>query len=258
MFFVRAHLRKWLAAAVAAAAIPGPAVGCGAMAGQAQIADVDARLDLRLADGRSARFAGLDFPSPGAARERLVANGREKPLRIAVLAPRPDRWGRWLVDLADSGGASLSDDLLKAGLTRVKPEFETRGCEAARLAAEAQARDDGLGLWDDPDAILDASDVAALAGAGAGLVVVEGVVRKVGAGRSRFYLDFGGRGGFTVIVARRAEAAFRRRGLVLPALAGQTVRVRGYIDDRFGPRIEVVDPMMIEPTDNFGGSRPGG
>jgi hypothetical protein len=29
-------------------------------------------------------------------------------------------------------------------------------------------------------------------------------------------------------------------------MVGQTIRARGALDDRFGPRIEVADPTMIE------------
>jgi len=39
---------------------------------------------------------------------------------------------------------------------------------------------------------------------------------------------------------------FRRAGVELGALARSRVRVRGVLDDRFGPRIEVTDPAMIE------------
>lgn len=257
MFFARAHLLNWLVAAVLSAAVS-PVLGCGAPSGPATTVEADARFDFRLGDGRGARLAGLVAPAPGLARDFVAARWTGRPLRAAVLAPKPDRWGRWLVDLVDADGASLSDELLRAGLVRVAPEFETRACENSWLSLEARAREDNLGSWDDPDAVLDAKDGAALAVAGPGLVVVEGAVRRVGASRSRFYLDFAGRGGFTVVIARKSETAFRRRGITVAALTGRTIRARGYLDKRFGPRIEIADPAMIELTENVAGPQSGG
>ena len=89
-------------------------------------------------------------------------------------------------------------------------------------------------------------------------VVIEGKVRRVGIARSRVYLDFGRRDGFTVVVTRKAEPAFERRGIVLSALGGQTIRVRGVLDARFGPRIELADPLMIERVEGAAQTKPGG
>jgi hypothetical protein len=48
------------------------------------------------------------------------------------------------------------------------------------------------------------------------------------------------------VVARKLEAALAREGRPAGELVGQTIRARGALDDRFGPRIEVSDPAMIE------------
>ena len=254
------HPRIWGLAAAAAVALGfvAPALGCGAMTGQGRIVEATERGELRLEDGRALRLAGLDAPAPDAWLDRIAERWAARDVRIALLAPAPDRWGRWLADVQGGDGESLADDLLAAGLVRVKPEFETRACEAARLALERPARERRLGLWAAPGAVLSAADGAALAAADGRFVVVEGRVRRIGQGRSRVYLDFGGRGGFTVIALRKAEAAFQRRGLAFSSFAGQSVRVRGVLDGRFGPRIELADPLMIERTEGVGGSGSGG
>ena len=144
----------------------------------------------------------------------------------------------------------------------MRPEYEARGCVAARLAAESKARDAGLGLWDDPDySVLAADDVEELRERDGRFVLVEGVVRRVGVGRARLYLDFGGRGGFTVVAARKLEAAFAAAGAPLRALAGERIRARGVLDDRFGPRLEIAEPLLIERLgrdEADKGTRPGG
>jgi hypothetical protein len=77
-------------------------------------------------------------------------------------------------------------------------------------------------------------------------VVVEGVVRRVGFTRSRLYLELVPRDGPTIVVGRKLEKALAREGRPVSAFVGRTIRTRGALDDRFGPRIEVADPAMIE------------
>jgi hypothetical protein len=239
MIFRPAHLLCLLFAVDSAAS------GCGVASDSVRLQTVAPGGEIVLADGRRARFGGL-WLAPQA-NDVLAAEWAEKPLGIALLAPRPDRWGRLIVDFVDASGHSLALDLLQRGLARVRPEAETSACEAERLDAEAAARTAGEGVWGRNGAVLDAGDAAALAKADGRFVLVSGVVRRVGGARAKVYLDFAGRGGFAVVVARKAEPQFRRVGVDLTALAGQRVLVRGVLDDRFGPRIEIADPAMIEP-----------
>ena len=71
-------------------------------------------------------------------------------------------------------------------------------------------------------------------------------MRRVGAGRSRLYLDLVPKGGPTIVVPRKLEQAFANAGHPVDAAAGQTIRVRGALDNRLGPRLEVSEPAMIE------------
>jgi endonuclease YncB( thermonuclease family) len=243
-----------------------PAFCCGVAGGVSKVVEVTERLEFRLEDGRLVRLAGLDVPTlprggfdaAAPARARLAGRWAAKEVAVAPLAPKPDRWGRWLADLSLPDGASAATDLLNAGFARVTPEYETRGCESERLSAESAAQAAGLGLWSDPDSILDASDLEGLRANDGRFVVIEGAVRRVGMGRSRIYLDFGRRDGFTVVVARKAEPAFERRGVALGPLRGQTIRVRGVLDGRFGLRIELADPLMIERVGGPAQTKSGG
>ncbi len=276
MNWSRAHHQIWrlgrAAVALASAlALASPAVAaCGARAGVVSVVEATDRLELRLADGRLARLAGLDTPDPrrgdsettAAARSFLTARWAGREGTLVIFSPRPDRWGRLLADIDFPGEDSAANQLISHGFARVRPEFETRGCAPERLALEGNARTAGLGLWNDPDySILDATDGEELAQQDGRFVIVEGVVRRVGAGRSRFYLDFGGRGGFTVVVARKSQTAFQAAGASLTSLAGERIRVRGVLDDRFGPRLEITEPPMLERLDRAGasqGTKPGG
>ncbi len=165
--------------------------------------------------------------SPGSTRRNRTSGSTGSP-RPGPGGTSGSRFWRRRRTAGDAGsptsrardGGWLSDDLLRAGLARVKPEFETRNCEAARLEVEQAALGARLGVWAVPGAVFSADDSAALVAAEGRLVVVEGKVQRVGVGRSRVYLDFGGRGGFTVVALRKAEAAFQRSGRELTALSG--------------------------------------
>ncbi len=204
-----------------------------------------------------ARLAGLDVPDPGRGDPALAAEARAwltarltgREIGLDVLAAKTDRWGRLLADVFVEGDASpsVSLALLSAGLARVRPEVEARDCLADRLAAEAAARLDGIGVWTDPYyGVVEATDLDDLRQRDGQFAIVEGVVLRVGAGRDRTWLDFGRRGSFTAVVAMRQAKAFERAGLILSALAGVKIRVRGAMDNRFGLRMTISGPDAIE------------
>ena len=221
---------------------------------------MDERLDIELGDGRIVRLGGLDAPSPERGSPEVAKSAREflterlvgRDADLVQLAGGTDRWGRTLADLVvvdppDPSAGSTAAALLAAGYARVRPEFETRGCAAERLRIEEEARHAEKGIWRDPQfAVIQSSNSAELHRWARRFVVVEGMVRRVGFARSRIYLELVPRDGPTIVVARKLERALAREGPPVSALVGQTIRARGALDDRFGPRIEVADPAMIE------------
>jgi micrococcal nuclease len=233
---------------------------CGRATGRVEAVSVDQRLDIGLSDGRIVRLGGLDAPNsergaPDTANEARAFLSERLLGRVAdllELTGGTDRWGRTVADLVvadlrDGSTSSTAAALLMAGYARVRPEFEARGCAAERLKVEEQARQARRGIWRDPDfAVIRSSNSAELRSKNGRFVVVEGMVRRVGFARSRIYFELVPRNGPTIVVARKLEAAFAREGSPAGALVGETIRARGALDDRFGPRIEVADPAMIE------------
>ncbi len=228
---------------------------CEAPTAQARLESVAPSGEIVLAPGGRARLAGLDL-DPRALAALTPRIGQT--LGVADLAPGADRWGRRAVDLFDAEGVSLTQSLVEQGFARVRAEPDARGCEAARLEAEQGARAAGEGLWADPGAILDAADVSALAAQDGRFVVVVGRIRRIGATQSRLYLDFEPFRGLSVVASRKLEPQFRRAGLDVMDLTGRKVLVRGVMDNRFGPRIEIADPAMIEPLESAKESSRGG
>jgi hypothetical protein len=79
-------------------------------------------------------------------------------------------------------------------------------------------------------------------------MVVEGRVLSVRQAGATTYLNFGRNWtrGFAVTIPKRMIAAFGAVGIVLKSFENQKIRVRGWIEARGGPRIEVLRVGQIE------------
>ncbi len=224
------------------------------------IANIDERLEITLKDGRTLRLAGLEPPRPTpdqpdfdtTARDALRARAGNE-VAFVPLAEKPDRWGRIpaFIFFEQPGAApvSVGQFLLAGGFARFMPEPEAHPCRAFFLAAEASARAAKLGVWRDPFyAVLSPTDRDAFAERAATNVVVEGRLSGIDEGRLRTYLEFAPRTAraFEVTILQRNVKKFARAGLEFHALIGRTLRVRGLLDLRFGPQIEISSPDEIE------------
>lgn len=213
---------------------------------------LDART-LRLTDGREVRLAEVEASVSGAsdvsaaqALETLVG-GHEIILRGAA---KPDRYGRIaaFVFQPDETGP-VQGTLVEAGHLAVRAASPDKDCAAYLMIAEESARRAGRGLWAEPSAIKNAGiggDILALIGR---FGVVEGRVLSVREAGSTLYINFGRRWtrDFAVTISRRNVASFEAAaGRPLKSLERRRIRVRGWIEQRGGPRIHAERPGQIE------------
>lgn len=139
--------------------------------------------------------------------------------------------------------------MVAAGMARVYSFPDNRKCLDILLAAEARARSARLGIWADPyysvRAAEKADDLLKRAGH---YELVEGRVLLADRQGSRVYLNFGRfwKEDFTAVIEAPALRLFTADELDPLALEGALVRIRGWVDDRDGPRIEVTHPEQIE------------
>lgn len=227
---------------------------------RAAIADIDERLEITLRDGRTLRLAGLEPPRPTPDGPDFDIRARDALRRQAggeiaflPLASAPDRWGRLPVfaffgaPAAPGALVPAGPFLLARGFARFMPEPAAHPCRTDFLAAEAVARSASLGLWRDPFyAVLAAGDSDAFAERAATNVIVEGRLIAVDAGPLRTNLRFTPGRGFSVTILQRNVKIFERAGWDFHALIGRKLRIRGLLDLRFGPQIEVSDTDQIE------------
>jgi len=97
-------------------------------------------------------------------------------------------------------------------------------------------------------AIIAAADRLSFAEKAGSSVIVEGRIAGIASRRPRITLYFGPRrgGDFSVTILPRNSKTYEAAYASLAGLTGQTVRVRGLLDTRFGPQIEISDPDEVE------------
>jgi hypothetical protein len=78
--------------------------------------------------------------------------------------------------------------------------------------------------------------------------VVEGKVLSVRQAGATTYLNFGRNWtrDFAVTISRRMMPAFEAAGLLPKSLENRRIRVRGFVEARGGPRIEVLRVGQVE------------
>jgi endonuclease YncB( thermonuclease family) len=234
---------------------------------------VDGR-SIMLDDGRDIRLAGIEVPFPPPAAE---TSARAEAARAASIAAKaaleailggqevevrrtgdgPDRYGRLPAQVLvgrDGARRSAAHEMLGRGFARVAAriggEAPDRACATELFALERAARETKLGLWGGSYyAVMPADGPAAELAAERGrFTVVEGKVLSVRESAGTIYMNFGRQWSqaLTVTILKRNERSFAAAGLEPRTLENRRLRVRGWLEDRNGPRIEATRPEQIE------------
>jgi len=184
-----------------------------------------------------------------AALEALLAG---QTVALSRARPASDRYGRTLayVDvIIDGSRRAVAHAMVAGGHARVAAQVETMACATELLSRERAARAAKLGLWAEPYyVILGAEAGADLLAEQGHFTVVEGKVLSVRESGGTIYMNFGRRWSqaLTVTILKRHERIFTAAGVAPGKLENRRVRVRGWIDERNGPRMEATRPEQIE------------
>ena len=237
----------------ALSASPAIAGGCSfEPQGEGRVAAVIDARSFRLADGREIRLAGIEAASASTSKDRTAAlsaivAGHDVTLRGKDDAP--DRYGRQVAFVfLSSSETPVQGLLLGQGQALVSADVTDKDCAAALVAAEAEARAAKRGTWADASAIKNAeSPDDILTGIGR-FTVVEGKVLSVRQAGATTYLNFGRNWtqDFAATISRRVTPAIEAAGLTIKSLENKRIRVRGFVEARGGPRIEVLRAGQIE------------
>jgi endonuclease YncB( thermonuclease family) len=235
------------------AAAAGEACRFGVIGAGRVVAVLDGR-SLALDDGREIRLAGIGTPPPPIPADESLGNSGPRTAvdSGAKAAPESMALGQTVEQrqsLSPGDEASVAHRLIAQGFARVGAGLDDPACTAELLSRERVARTQRLGLWGEPDyAIMSAENGAELLGQEGRFAVVEGRVASVRESGGMIYMNFGRRWSqaLTVTILKRHERSFAAAGLQPDRPAHPRLRVRGYVEERSGPRIEATRPEQIE------------
>jgi nuclease-like protein len=232
-------------------AIPAIAACAFAAQGEGRVASiVDAR-SFRLTDGREIKLAGIE-PVAGDALSRTAGlsaliTGRDVTLRGED--DTPDRYGRQPAFVFLDGTENpVQAALLAQGDALVAANVADKDCAAALLAAEDAARAAKRGIWAGSAVIKNAESPGDILAGNGRFMLVEGRVLSVRQAGATTYLNFGRNWtrDFAVTISRRVLPSLEAAGIAPKSLENRRIRVRGFIETRTGPRIDLVRAGQIE------------
>ncbi|MBS0249900.1 MAG: thermonuclease family protein [Proteobacteria bacterium] len=220
---------------------------------------------LILDDGKAVRLIGALAPR---ARDADAAQGAWPPeadtikalsdlvlakrVKLAFAGRRSDRYGRELaqVFVIDQGREDwVQGALLRGGHSRAYGLPESFSCARELIANESYARSRRLGLWQNGVyRTLSADRPGEIMKRRGKYERVAGRILSVGRTKSSTYLNFSNdwRSDFTARIDKKVLAANPEFDRSLDALANTSVVVRGWIERRNGPLIDIADPSQLE------------
>ncbi|MEM9355697.1 MAG: thermonuclease family protein [Pseudomonadota bacterium] len=231
---------------------------------------------LRLDDGTEVVLEGLlppsrldhrsvpqDWSLPEKAVEALAQAAVGRSIELSGRPKQRDRYGRRLAQVhiqSSQGPLWLQAYMVQTGQARVAIRGIHDACKIkALLRGETVARDKRLGLWSGAGyAIRRADKPFELLRYRSTFQIVEGRVRAIAQVRSKIFVNFGRqwKRDFTIGVRRRFAKKLRVAGLKLEQLKGRKIRVRGWIERRGGPYIELrkSEQISLVPNPKLAGS----
>jgi endonuclease YncB( thermonuclease family) len=232
--------------------------------GTGKVAKVVDGRNFVMEDGREVRIAGIEAPPAPAAGEPRTpltnAGIAAKAALAAILLDQAielrgrehvtDRYGRTVAFVERVNDAvAAAGEMLALGHARVAAQVGDTACAVELLSRERVARAGKLGLWAEPYyEVIEARHGSQLLAARGHFTLVEGRVLSVRESGGTIYLNFGRRWSeaLTVTISKRQERIFTVAGMPPKQLTNRAVRVRGWIEERNGPRIEANRPEQIE------------
>jgi endonuclease YncB( thermonuclease family) len=232
---------------------------------QAASARVDKVIDgqtVLMTDGKIVRLLGIDYPfmagdaegGPSilgkAALELFLPKGKQVLLyqNKSRERGRLNRMGHSLAHLViKDRGEWVNGALVARGVAWAATDATNPAMAAQLYALEDAARKARKGLWskDSPFGLLTPQTAAQGNGT---FRVIEGTVNRAATSKNNLYLNFGSdwRKDFTVMITPGIRKGLSKKGVDAMALAGQKIRVRGWLREWNGPFMELETPERLE------------
>jgi len=178
-----------------------------------------------------------------------------RTVTLATSGRSRDRYGRNLAHLfidRDGERVWVQGEMLRMGHARAYGLPGSHACMRELLAHENVARKAGMGIWaNGAYRVRSARHTRDLLRRRNAYEIVAGEVAKVSVTKARTYINFGRdwRNDFTAGIEARVLRANPEWAKSLSELEGRRVEVRGWIQYRNGPYIDIDDVSQIVPAD---------
>lgn len=154
----------------------------------------------------------------------------------------------FLINNYENEQSNLQEHLLNLGLARVDLTNLSSPCATTFLIAEETARKNRKGLWQNKAYAIQKADDLHLLDKISTYQIIKGKVTSVSRNpRKISYLNFGHiwKKDFTVILSAKLLKIWEKQGHSLDELQGQTVYVRGWIENRDGALVRIKHPQQL-------------
>lgn len=221
---------------------------------------LDGGIEVRLIGALAPRSPDLSPDAqPWPPEEEATAALRElvlgRTVTLATSGRSRDRYGRNLAHaFIDRDGERIwvQGEMLRKGHSRAYGLPGSHACMHELLAHETVAREAGAGLWaNGAYRVRSAKHTRDLLRRRNAYEIVAGEVVKVSVTKARTYINFGRdwRTDFTAGIEARVLRANPEWAKTLAQLEGRRVEVRGWIQYRNGPYIDIEDPSQLMPAE---------
>ncbi len=144
----------------------------------------------------------------------------------------------------------IQGELIRQGFAYAKVNIYNPEMVNNLYEIEEYARANKTGLWgDDRYKILSHNEVSDKISS---FRIVEGIVKKVSIVKNNVYLNFGNdwKTDFTIMIDSNMRKIFGMNGINLTSLTNKKVRVRGFIEEYYGPMIKIKQTEQLEIFDD--------
>lgn len=227
---------------------------------------------IMLNDGKIVRLLGIDYPlvtgdSDGGpaimgktALEQRLPKGKEVLLYQNKNREkgRINRMGHTLAHVVVKDRTEwINGALVAQGIAWTSTDVTNPAMAAQLYALEDAARKAKKGLWSEGSPFGLLTPETASQGDGT-FRVVEGTVNRAATSKNNLYLNFGTdwKKDFTVMITPAIRKALSKKGIDPMSLAGQKVRVRGWLREWNGPFIELETPERLEVLSTVSSTAP--
>jgi endonuclease YncB( thermonuclease family) len=192
------------------------------------------------------------WPLAEEARQTLSHLVLGRSLALAFGGQRNDRYGRWLAHaIVEPEGHKewVQGYMLARGMARAYLPPDNPACLSDLLDLERPAREGRLGLWTSAAyQVRSAESAQALLAYRHTFQLVQGRIAAISKARGAIYLNFAeDRRGFAAVLKRPGSAL---PDVAIDGIVGRTALVRGWIDRRSGPIVEIETAGQIELIDS--------